>query len=93
MSASARAACTRLIGPRGLAPKAMYSSSSGDVVRGRIARRVRERHGVADERGIDVDVEHRALQRPQVVERQRLAQLGGASSWRCTIVSSSSCAG
>src|SRR5947207_6042400 len=38
MRASARAACTRLIGPRGLAPNAMYSFSSSPGARVAVAR-------------------------------------------------------
>ena len=53
----------------------MYSFRSVDAVRRRIARRGRDRDGVADERRIDVDVEDRPLQRLQLLERERLAQL------------------
>ena len=48
----------------------------GQSVRLGLARRGRDVHGIADERGVDVDVDYRPLQRLQVLERERLAQLG-----------------
>ena len=54
----------------------MYGAMSGQSVRLGLASRGRDVDGVADERGVDVDVGYGPLKRNQVLERQRLAQLG-----------------
>jgi hypothetical protein len=47
-----------------------------EAVRRRLARRRRDVDGVADELRVDVDLEHGALQCREVLERERLLELG-----------------
>ena len=54
----------------------MYGASVDEAVLRRLARRRRDVDRVADERRIDVDLLHGALERAQILERERLAELG-----------------
>ena len=85
--ARARAPCTRLIEPRGLAPYATKRSRSARLVLAR--RRKRERDGVCRHVRVDVDAGGRALEIAQRVGGDDRASSGAAASERWTTVSSS----
>ena len=71
-NASTRAAWTRPIGPRGLAPNSIIACDFAEAVLGGMAGRVGERDRVADHLAVDEHVSRRRGVATEVLERQAL---------------------
>ena len=88
-SASTRAAWTRPIGPRGLAPNSISGAISLEAVLGGVAGGVGQRDRVADHLAIDEHGLGRRGVPAQVLEREALADVGRLARLRPTTAASS----